>query len=782
MKTRLGALAIMAVLAACSAHDEKLNPGNSQAASASSSTRVARDALAALSQDRNRTLGSAPDRGALFTYGDKAAVKHRGAYTMLPVQFSEEHAIRGVATGVMSVPAPDGGEIKIRYERHEENADGNWSWIGRVIGGDAAQEAIFTFGEKAVFGSIPQAVGPALRLTTENGIAYLVKADASKLKKAFRAGGDTKTFASNASDADNALVAAAMAKANALAKADVTGKGFTSTNTIDLVIGYTNGFVTARNGTSAALTRLSNMVAIANQALLNSDVNARIRVVSSLKVDYTDATDNGDALDLLTGNNGTAPVTVPAALVPLRALRDQYGADLVTLVRDFQPQNNGCGIAWLLGADQAPITVAGDAPYAYSVVSDGDYDQSGNTYYCDDTTLVHELAHNMGSAHDVANAGGTSGRYPYSYGYKTTAALGNFYTVMAYGDNNQVLYRVFSNPDINTCGTRACGVANQADNARSLRQTIPVVSDFRATLVPIIGVPRQDVNGDGKSDLMFRNQSAGTFEHWLMSAQTRSSTVTSTVGSAYSLLATADFNGDGRADLLWGNSSRTLYMWLASGTGFVSQGVGTYPAGFVVKGAGDVDGDGKADLIMHNKASGTLTYWRMNGYTVAGTASVAIGTAYNLAAAGDFNGDSYLDIVWQHDTNRAMYMWLGAASGFGTSTSMGTLTAGWSIVGAGDVDGDAKSDLLFRNAATSGFSYWIMNGAVRARSSDSVVSTAYSLVAIGDYNADGRLDLVWGNSSRQLYMWIGSGTTFNRQYAIPGYASGFAPVPTGSLW
>lgn len=789
MKNRLGALAFVALLAGCSGQDDETGSSLSQANGSPAAKSQAASTplgLSALSHDRKRALGNAPDKGELFSYADdKQQALQRGAYTLMPVRLSEEHAIRGVATGVMTVPAPDGSQIRLRYERHEENADGNWSWIGRVIGGDATQEAIITFGQDAVFGSIPQAVGPALRLTTENGIAYLMKADASKLKRAYRAGADAMTRTNSVADessADNALVAAAMAKAGTLANTDVAGKAFTSANIIDLAVGYSDGFVSARGSVAAAGTRITNLVSVANQALINSNINARVRLVNAVRVSYADNTDNGLALEQLTGNNGTNPVTIPAALAPLRAARDQYGADLVTLIRDFQPQNNGCGIAWLLGADQAPITVAGDAAFAYSVVSDGDYNQGGNTYYCDDITLVHEMAHNLGSAHDIDNAGGVTGRYPYSYGYKTTAALGNFYTVMAYGDNNQQLYRLFSTPLLTTCGGRACGVANQADNARSLRQTIPIVTSFRNTVVPIVGIPRQDVNGDGKSDLMFRNQAAGTFQHWLMNSQTAGAPVVTTVGSAYTLLATGDFNGDGRADLVWGNSSRLMYMYLSSGTGYVSQGIGTYPAGSVVKGTGDVDGDGKSDLIMHNATTGVLTYWRMNGYTVAGTGTAAIGTAYFLAACGDFNGDGYFDVVWQNSSTRAMYMWYGTGTGFGGSGSIGTLTAGWSIVGAGDVDADGKSDLLFRNASTSGFSYWIMNGAVRVRSSDSVVSTAYTLTSLGDYNADGRLDLLWSNSARQQYMWFGSGTTFNNQKPVTAYAAGFTPVPTGSLW
>ena len=60
------------------------------------------------------------------------------------------------------------------------------------------------------------------------------------------------------------------------------------------------------------------------------------------------------------------------------------------------------------------------------------------------------------------------GLYDFSFGYKTGAGAGNFYTVMAYGDTGQTSYRIFSNPRSTFC-TAPCGVENNADNARSLR-------------------------------------------------------------------------------------------------------------------------------------------------------------------------------------------------------------------------------------------------------------------------------------------------------------------------
>lgn len=768
MKIRFGALALLAVLAACSEQDQSRvgdSPAEGLTATASQGTSRA---LSGYSNDSKRNLANAPDRGELFTYQKGATILHQGAYTMRPIALSEEHAIRGVATGMMTLPSPDGSEIKIRYERHEESPDGNWSWIGRVVNGDAAQEAIFTFGEKAVFGSIPQAVGPALRITTRKGIAYLMQADPSKLFRAQGSGPDFKVAArSSVADIEgvsDSFTSMAMGKARQAAIASSMEKSFNVSNTVDLVAGYSQGLTTRLGSDSAAITLLNSMVVAGNQALLNSNVNARIRLVSALKVAYADSTDNGTALDELTGSNGQTPVTIPAALAPLRAARDTYGADLVTLVRDFQPANNGCGIAWLLGANGAEITVAGDAPFAYSVVSDGQYDENGNTYYCEDISLVHEMAHNMGSAHDIDNAGGDAGRYPYSYGYKTAAAQGNFFTVMAYGDTNQTLHRVFSNPLITTCGGFACGVANQADNARSLSQTIPVVTTFRSTVVPVGASTRNDVNSNGRTDMLWRN-TAGRLSYWLMTGSAINFSSPSVAQDpTYKMVATGDFTGDGRADIVW-QSPANIVLWTA-GTQtnplFTASNIAATPAGWSIVGSADMNGDGKADLLWRNTASGNFSYWLMNGSAILSMApSVAIPTAYKLVAIGDFNGDGIGDLVW--DNNLAVWSWVNNNNGTFTQKQITAHPAGWGIVGAGDINGDGRSDLFWRNTSTGNFSYWVMNGAaVTSKSTSLPVATSYKLSAIGDFNGDGRADLVWDNN---VSIWLWSAPTTGTVFA-----------------
>ena len=85
----------------------------------------------------------------------------------------------------------------------------------------------------------------------------------------------------------------------------------------------------------------------------------------------------------------------------------------------------------------------------------------------------------------------------------------------------------------------------------------------------------------------------------------------------------ADFNGDGKLDILWHHQTNgELYVWYLDGA--VTTG-GSYltPKAFadtqwkIVKLA-DFDADGKQDLLWHHQASGELYVWFLDGTVVKG--------------------------------------------------------------------------------------------------------------------------------------------------------------------
>ena len=788
MKLRVGACALMLVLAGCSGESPESGMAGMRGVAATKATGNLPTSLP-LARAISDSIANAPDRGALLSYPNKAVpTKQEGAYTWFPTAMSEAHAFKGIATGEMTVPSPDGSQVKLRYERHVEEIDGNWTWIGRVVGGDPMQEAIITFGEKAVFGSIPQANGkPALSLQTRNGTVFAVQTDPSKVVSATK--GHEDVMIPEAATLRSSMAAAVSQSAQVSQSATAVAQAAppSSANTVDVAIGYTPEFATANGGASGAATRLVYLVQVGNQAFANSDINGYLRVVNTVQVSYTNTNTNQTALQELTGSTGNSPVAVPASLAPLRTARDQYGADIAVLVRKFNtPENEGCGIAWLNGANQTAITSA-DAAWGYAVISDGyDTGTDGKTYYCADETLVHEAAHLMGSAHDRANSvvtrpDGTTylqyGRFPYSFGYKTAASAGNFYTVMAYGDTGQIAHRIFSTPLKSTCGgagNLACGVANSEDNARSLNQTIPVVAGFRSTVVPFQGGLSDDVTGDGKADLMWYFPATREFYYWGMDGRTISQGRGGFyIAQGYLAKEVADFNGDGLADVLWsdGNFMR-MFTANASG-GFTDALVARYPAGLELVGSGDVNGDGRADLLWYNPTTREFSYWLMNGTAVSSTVGGFImASGYTLRTVGDFNGDGLTDTVWSNGSSVRIFS--PASNGAWTDRLVYAYPAGWNLIGAGDIDGDGKDDLMWHHGTTREFYYWLLDGnIIKDARGGFIIAPGYTARKVSDFNGDGLADIVWSDGVR-MRMFLNSGNGgFTDGLINQGYPAGW---------
>jgi hypothetical protein len=86
------------------------------------------------------------------------------------------------------------------------------------------------------------------------------------------------------------------------------------------------------------------------------------------------------------------------------------------------------------------------------------------------------------------------------------------------------------------------------------------------------------------------------------------------VPNSFTLPAIGDFNGDGRADLLWRD---TTNGWVSTwGPSLIAAaGVGNPGTGWTPVGTGDYNGDGKADILFQN-TDGTPMIWTLNGTSI----------------------------------------------------------------------------------------------------------------------------------------------------------------------
>src|SRR5205823_985655 len=108
--------------------------------------------------------------------------------------------------------------------------------------------------------------------------------------------------------------------------------------------------------------------------------------------------------------------------------------------------------------------------------------------------------------------------------------------------------------------------------------------------------------------------------------------------------APRDFDGDGRADILWRNTSTgENYIYLMNGWTIAAQGLvnAVSDQAWQVKGIGDFDGDGRADILWRNSSTGENYIWLMNGLSTASQGSVNfVDPAWQVKGSGASEGDA----------------------------------------------------------------------------------------------------------------------------------------------
>ena len=423
----------------------------------------------------------------------KLALPGNSGFESLPVELVHSLSLRNTQLSEgerVSMPLPGNKtfDVEVRGSIRHDNGDVTI----HASGEDAlSSRAVMTFGSSGTYARITTPDGLFLIHSDATG-TWLIDLDDERL--------DVDNFHGDTLG-KNSIHPMADAAVDAHADGDNAGEVIESGQSdspiqIDVMFIYTADMI-ERYPDDLIETRLNHLVAIANQAMVDSEVTIVVRLVHHRAVDYTRHQDNREALrDLAQAMQGDP---IPG-FSGVRQDRQAYGADIVALTWPHNIETRGaCGIAYFPQTDNQ-----GNPDPAYGVHIDND--GASNWSVCSDAVFTHELGHNLGAEHQRSRASvddPAAHNYAFVRDQRFHTVMGSFGT----GDINRYLrLDAFSNPAIR-CGGEPCGtmaLGRGANNARKIGELAPIVAGYASQQLPgMVSRPdpsEPDSDGDGVSD------------------------------------------------------------------------------------------------------------------------------------------------------------------------------------------------------------------------------------------------------------------------------------------
>ena len=241
------------------------------------------------------------------------------------------------------------------------------------------------------------------------------------------------------------------------------------------------------------------------------------------------------------------------------------------------------------------------------------------------------------------------------------------------------------------------------------------------------------------------------------------------VALAHGAIGTADFNGDGKNDILNLCCPHGGIFWLSRGDGTFGfsyfQPSPDYGAQSGAWRTGDFNGDAKTDLI-HFCCPNYANVWLSRGdgtFTVRPFAPAAdYGMQFGGWYPGDFNGDGRTDLL-HHCCPNYTNVWLSQGDGsfavtpFQPSSDYGIQYGAWHT---GEFNGDGRTDLIHL-CCPNYANVWLSRGdgtfALSTFQPSSDYGIQFGAWHGGDFNGDGRTDFIHLCCPNYANMWISRG-------------------------
>jgi hypothetical protein len=278
-----------------------------------------------------------------------------------------------------------------------------------------------------------------------------------------------------------------------------------------------------------------------------------------------------------------------------------------------------------------------------------------------------------------------------------------------------------------------------------------------------------DFTGDGRLDLVGRTN----YGQWWVGMNTGSGFVnqlwtTWNEAANWQDVRVGDFDGDGKADIAGRTASGDWWVAISTGLSFINEYWGHWNpnATWVDVMVGDFNGDGQADIVGRYMQAGQWWVAQSTGSSFTNSLWATWNPNVNWADAnvGDFNGDGKADITGRWADGGWWYTGISTGSSFSTSAwAFWNPNVTWVDVNVGDFDGDGKTDIVGR--WLQGGQWWVGLSTGSAFTSSLWATWNANVtwvdIKVGDFKGDGKTDITgrWLESG-SWWTGISTGSSF----------------------
>jgi cyclophilin family peptidyl-prolyl cis-trans isomerase len=198
-------------------------------------------------------------------------------------------------------------------------------------------------------------------------------------------------------------------------------------------------------------------------------------------------------------------------------------------------------------------------------------------------------------------------------------------------------------------------------------------------------VATADFNQDGKTDLVVNNPTNNFNSVWFLDGGNYTNGVGLPTAAGWQIKGAADFNSDGNVDVLLNNTTTNWNtVWFlggANGTSYTGYGNLPVANGWNIAGVADFNSDGKPDILLNNPTQGWNSVWFLDGTNYSGYANLPSAPGWQSLGTGDFNNDGNPDLILNNINSNWNTVWLMNGTNYAGFANLPTAPAGWQIAG-----------------------------------------------------------------------------------------------------